>query len=139
MTPACRDDLNHRDGGRNEARAEKSHLGVLFDRYEHSFFQFDVLCCEKVQVCFCLLFGFTFLDSVNLWTERGGHSLDKRTYQCTERNPLPAAPCNIFMKFTSDSMWLLIILQNTVFSTGDKCIFKCFCYLVKTLNGARAV
>lgn len=43
-----------------------------------------------------------------------------------------------FLKFPSDSMWLLIILQNTVFSTGDKCIFKCFCYLVKTLNGARA-
>lgn len=45
----------------------------------------------------------------------------------------------ILFKFPSDSMWLLIILQNMVFSTGDKRMFKCFCYLVKTLNGVQAV
>lgn len=55
-------------------RANKSHLRVLFDRYEHSFLKLDVLCCEKVQVRFCLLFSLAFLESINFWKGRGSVS-----------------------------------------------------------------
>lgn len=58
-------------GWKEEARAEKSHLGILFDRYKHSLLEFDVLCCEKVQVRLFLLFSLALLESINFWTGRG--------------------------------------------------------------------
>lgn len=73
--PTARE-IKSRGWGRvvGEARAEKSHLGILFDRYKHSLLQFDVLCCEKVQVRFFLLFSLALLESINFWTGRGNVS-----------------------------------------------------------------
>lgn len=72
--PTAREIKSRGGGWKEEARAEKSHLGILFDRYKHSFLEFDVLCCEKVQVRFFLLFSLALLESINLWTGRGNVS-----------------------------------------------------------------
>ena len=45
-----------------------AHLGILLDGDQHSLLQFDVLGCEKVQVCLSpVLFRLVFLDSVDLY------------------------------------------------------------------------
>lgn len=75
-----------------EARAEKSHLGILFDRYKHSFLEFDVLCCEKVQVRFFLLFSLALLESINFWTGRGnvsGNSVHTIQADAKQTNYIP--------------------------------------------------
>lgn len=72
--PTAREIKSRGEKRKEEARAEKSHLGILFDRYKHSFLEFDVLCCEKVQVRFFLLFSLALLESINFWTGRGNVS-----------------------------------------------------------------
>lgn len=56
---------NREEGEKKGGGGRTAHLGVLFDRYEHSFLKFDVLCGEKVQVSFRLLFRLVFLDSID--------------------------------------------------------------------------
>lgn len=95
-------------------RHEDTHLRVLFDRYEDPFLQFDVFCCEEVQVAFCIFLCVAFLDPLDFCKAQRQDDFSK----ITNEHPIMKHRVTNFQNLTKRQTpcwtlhWIFVNLKN---------------------------